>query len=463
MLRFGEARRALWSEIWRLAWPIAGTNLLLRGAVIVDTAMVGRLGAAPLAGLGIAQIPLFLSMAVMRGLGVGGQILVAYHTGAKEPERRLKVARAVVVVSSMIAVLVAVVLYWITPFLCRLMGANEAMTVYALKFLHIYYLVFIFSGLFYVFSSIFQGAGDSRTPLYVTIGVNICHVFISYVTIFGEFGFPEQGVAGAAWSLGVSEMLGTVVLASIATRRGLWQPGFKNLSLGAVRAVMRLGGPTVGERLLVNGMQAFYTRLLTGFGTAAFAAHRIGIDMEAFAFLPALGFGQAATTAVGQRLGANDPDGARKAGWVTAWMSAGFMGVLGLTYLIFAEEWMRLFTSDPEVIAYGIRFCTIAACIQIPLAFALTIAGALRGAGETRWVMTMPLVGGWLVRLPFAYLFGYVLGFGLMGVWWMMFVDWLVRGSLISWKFKTITFRLGDKVRIGPKPPSVVVSREAGS
>ncbi|MBD3298575.1 MAG: hypothetical protein GF341_07975, partial [candidate division Zixibacteria bacterium] len=208
--------------------------------------------------------------------------------------------------------------------------------------------------------------------------------------------------------------------------------------------------------------QGFYTRLLTGFGTAAFAAHRIGIDMEAFAFLPALGFGQAATTAVGQRLGANDPDGARKAGWTTAWISAGFMSILGLTYYFFAEEWMRLFTSDPEVIAYGIRFCTVAACIQVPLAFALTIAGALRGAGETRWVMTMPLIGGWLVRLPFAYLFGYILGFGLMGVWWMMFVDWLVRGTLISWKFKRLEFRLGDRVRVAPKPPSVVISREAG-
>ncbi|MBD3297281.1 MAG: hypothetical protein GF341_01395, partial [candidate division Zixibacteria bacterium] len=253
MLRIGEARLALWKEIWRLAWPIAGTNLLLRGAVIVDTAMVGRLGAAPLAGLGIAQIPLFLSMAVMRGMGVGGQILVAYHTGAQEPERRLKVARAVVVISSVVAVLVAVILWLISPLLCRLMGANEAMTVHALKYLNIYYIVFIFSGLFYVFSSIFQGAGDSRTPLYVTLGVNACHVFISYVTIFGKLGFFEQGVAGAAWSLGVSEMLGTVVLATIAARRGLWQPGIRKFSLGAIRAVMRLGGPTVGERLIVNG------------------------------------------------------------------------------------------------------------------------------------------------------------------------------------------------------------------
>ena len=216
------------------------------------------------------------------------------------------------------------------------------------------------------------------------------------------------------------------------------------------------------ERLFVNGMQGAFTRVLTGFGQAAFAAHRIGIDMEAVAFLPAMGFGQAATTAVGQRLGAGDDVNARRAGWVTAQMAAIFMSILGLSYYFFAEEWMRVFTSDPEVIAYGIRFCTVAALIQIPLAFALVIAGALRGAGETRWVMLTPLVGGWFIRVPLAYLMAYVWGAGVMGVWWTMFLDWGLRGIAISLKFRFLKFRLGDKVRIPAKPAPVVPTREVG-
>ncbi len=455
-------RKELWKEIWTLAWPIAGSNFLLRGAVIVDTAMVGRLGAAALAGIGIAQIPVFLAMAVERGLGIGGQVLVAYHTGANEPDRRLKVARAVVALSLMSAVVVAAFLWLISPPICRWMSAGDAMLAEALAFLQVYYVVFVFSGMFYVFSAIFQGAGDTKTPLYVTIGVNVLHVLMSYLFIFGKHGFPDLGVRGAALSMGVSELMGTVVLAVIATRRGLWNPGIKGLSWGASKAVTRIGGPTVMERLLVNGMQGIYTRLLTGFGTAAIAAHRIGIDIEAIAFLPALGFGQAATTAVGQRLGAGDPEGARRAGWVTAQAALIFMGVLGLTYYFFAEEWMRLFTPDPEVIALGVRFMTVAAFIQVPLSFAIVVAGALRGAGETRWVMSMPIVGGWLVRLPLGYLLGYVMGFGIMGVWWTMFLDWLIRGSLISLKFKFAKFRLGEKVRIPPKPAPVVATREVG-
>lgn len=445
-----------------MAWPVAGSNFLLRGAVIVDTAMVGRLGAASLAGLGIAQIPVFLAMAVERGLGIGGQVLVAYHTGAKEPDRRLKVSRAVVALSLLSAVAVAGVLWLISPPICRWMSAGDAMLQEALAFLQVYYFLFVFSGLFYVFSAVFQGTGDTKTPLYVTLGVNVIHVALSYGFIFGKLGFPDLGVRGAALSMGISEFIGTVVLAVIATRRGLWNPGIKGLSWGATKAVTRLGGPTVMERLFVNGMQGIYTRLLTGFGTAAIAAHRIGIDIEAVAFLPALGFGQAATTAVGQRLGAGDPDGARRAGWVTSEAALVFMGVLGITYYFFGEQWMRLFTPDPEVIALGTRFCVVAAFIQVPLSFAIVVAGALRGAGETRWVMAMPLVGGWLVRLPLGYLLGYVMGFGIMGVWWTMFIDWMIRGTLISWKFKTMEFRLGEKVRVPPKPAPVVATREVG-
>jgi putative MATE family efflux protein len=455
--------REITRQVWRLAWPIAGTNFLLRGAAIVDTAFVGHLSEIALAGMGIAMVPLFLSMAVMRGLGIGAQVLIAYHTGANEPERRFKIARAVVAFSTMVALLIAVFLWYASPTMCRWMGADPATVTEAMDFLYVYYTLFIFSGLFFVLSAIFQGTGDAKTPLYTTIGVNVLHLVISYGTIFGKLGMPDLGVAGAALGLGISELAGAIVLAVIATRRGLWSPRLRGISLGATKAVWRLGAPTVGERLIVNGMQGVYFRMLTSFGTTAVAAHRIGIDMEAVAFLPALGFGQAATTIVGQRLGAGDEVGARRAGWITTLIALVFMSLLGLSYYVFAEQWMRIFTNNPAVIALGVKFCSVAALIQIPLAFAMVLAGALRGAGETRWVMMMPLLGGWIIRLPAAYLLGYTLGYGLMGVWWVMLLDWTVRGAAIAYKFAVMKFRLGDHVKAPPKPPPVVPTRELAS
>lgn len=455
MLGFTPERRRLFRDIWILAWPIAGSNFLSRAASIVDTAMIGRVSATALAGMGIAQVPVFVAMAIQRGLGIGGQVLIAYHTGAKEPERRLKIARAVIAICVLVSIGLALLLWPLSRWMCEFMGAHGETLNQALSYLRIYYLTLVFSGTFFVFSAIFQGIGDSRTPLYVTFAVNIVHVFISYVTIFGRLGAPKLGVMGASLGLGVSEGVGAIVLAIIAYRRGLWNPRVKGLSLGAAKAVWSLGAPTAGERLIVNTMQGFYYRFLTGFGPAAIAAHRIGIDMEAVAFLPALGFGQAATTVVGQRLGAKDEKGARQAGWMTTWIAVAFMTLLGISFYVFSHQWIALFTTDPAVRVLGIKFCTIAAAIQIPLALAIVLAGALRGAGETKWVMLTPVLGGWIVRLPLSYLFGYTLGFGLMGVWWSMMGDWVTRSLALAWKFKTLKFRLGSRIHT-PVPPATI-------
>lgn len=463
MLGLTPDRRRLLREIWTLAWPIAGSNFLSRAASIVDTAMLGRYSATALAGMGIAQVPVFVAMAIQRGLGVGGQVLIAYHTGAKEPERRLKVARAVIVICLMVSAALALILWPLSPWMCRFMGADGETLRQALDYLRIYYLTLVFSGTFFVFSAIFQGAGDSRTPLIVTLGVNLLHVLIAFTTIFGMFGAPKLGVMGASLGLGISEGAGAVALAVIARRRGLWNPDIKGLSLRAARAVWALGSPTAAERLIVNTMQGLYYRFLTGFGPAAIAAHRIGIDMEAVAFLPALGFGQAATTIVGQRLGAGDEKGAREAGWMTTWIAVAFMSILGLSFYFFSHQWIALFTNDPAVRVLGIKFCTVAAAIQIPLALSLVLAGALRGAGETKWVMITPILGGWFVRLPLSYLFGYTLGFGLMGVWWSMLGDWVARSIALVWKFKTLKFRLGSHIQPPPPAPIATATKDLGS
>jgi putative MATE family efflux protein len=361
----------------------------------------------------------------------------------------------VVAICALVSIGLGLLLWPLSPWMCEFMGAHGETLEHALSYLRVYYLTLIFSGTFFVLSAVFQGVGDSRTPLLVTLGVNLLHVLIAYSTIFGKFGAPRLGVVGAALGLGISEGVGAVALGIIAARRGYWKPDIRGLSLRAAKAVWALGSPTAAERLIVNTMQGVYYRFLTGFGPAAIAAHRIGIDMEAVAFLPALGFGQAATTIVGQRLGAKDEKGARQAGWMTTWIATVFMALLGLSFYLFSHQWIALFTNDPAVRVLGIKFCTVAAAIQIPLALAIVLAGALRGAGETRWVMFTPVLGGWIVRLPLSYWFGYTLGFGLMGIWWSMMGDWLARALALTLKFKTLHFRLGARMQVPVSTPAI--------
>ena len=192
----------------------------------------------------------------------------------------------------------------------------------------------------------------------------------------------------------------------------------------------------MGERLITHGMQLVYAKLVIAFGVAAYAAHQVGLNIEALSFLPGLGFAQAATTLVGQRLGAGEGPAARRSGIYAAWLAVATMSAFGVTYLLFPSQWMALFTTDHEVLAYGRTLMWIMALLQPPLALALTLKGALRGAGETRVVLHAAILGGWVVRLPLAYLFGIQLDLGLVAVWLTMWLDWWVRGAVVLLRFR---------------------------
>jgi len=182
-------------------------------------------------------------------------------------------------------------------------------------------------------------------------------------------------------------------------------------------------------------MQMVYTRMVLFTSLSAYAAHTVGIMIEAISFLPGFGFAQAATTLVGQRLGAKQPEQARKYGNQALLIGLIVMGFVGLTFWFFPHLWMKLFTNDPEVTRYGITFCKIAAIIQVPLAFSMVLAGTLRGAGQTRWVLYTTLVGGWIFRIPFAYLVASVWHLDIFYIWLAMPIDWAVRAGMLFIKY----------------------------
>jgi putative MATE family efflux protein len=202
-----------------------------------------------------------------------------------------------------------------------------------------------------------------------------------------------------------------------------------------MQRIARIGAPVFGERFLTTVMQMVYTRMVLFTSLAAYAAHTVGIMIEAVSFLPGFGFAQAATTLVGQQLGAKKPRKARQYGNQALLIGLTVMGLVGLTFWFFPHLWMRLFSNDPEVIAYGITFCRISAFIQVPLALSMVLAGSLRGAGQTRWVMYATLVGGWVFRIPFAYLMSGVLHLDIFYIWLAMPIDWVVRALLLFLKY----------------------------
>ena len=432
-------QRELRRTVLRLALPIVGSDLLQRGVNVVDALLVGRLGAAELAAVGLSQLLLMFSMALVYGLGVGSTVMVAFHTGATDERRRAWAART----SLLIGVVASLGLGGAGILLSRsaatFMGASGRLLDLTLEYLHITWYLFAAYVFLHLASAIFQGVGDTRTPLRAMVGVNVLHVIVAVPLVFGLVGFPRLGVVGAALASGISEGVGAAWLLWQARRRGFFGQARGFWSVQEFWRILRVGQPAMGERLITHGMQLVFARIVIGFGVAAYAAHQVGINIESLSFLPGLGFAKAATALVGQRLGARDPSGARRCAWQANLVAAGIMTAFGASFVLFPRAWVVLFTSDPGVLGYSVPLLTAIGLLQVPLSFAMVTSGALRGAGETHVVLVAAIVGGWMVRLPFAYVGGVVAKLGMTMVWTTMILDWLVRCAIVSWRFRRLS------------------------
>jgi putative MATE family efflux protein len=183
-------------------------------------------------------------------------------------------------------------------------------------------------------------------------------------------------------------------------------------------------------------MHILYARLLFGFEVAAFAAHQIGLNIEAMSFLSGLGFSQAATTLVGQNLGAGRPQRATRSGYQAGIVGVMLMSLFGVVFLLVPEFWVSLFTSDPAVQAYGVRYLRIAAFMQPGIALAMVMSGALRGTGDTQGPMFGVLIGAWMLRLPLGWFVGKYLLEDVTVVWLAMALDWNFRGLFLLLRYR---------------------------
>lgn len=211
--------------------------------------------------------------------------------------------------------------------------------------------------------------------------------------------------------------------------------------MGFARLGLARGGACVRERVLQQVGVLLYTKLVIAYGTAAYAAHQVGLSIESLSFLPGYGFAVAAASMVGQSIGAGKYQRAKMENWEANRQAAVMMSAMGVVFFFFPYGLLRLFTDDPVVLELGTSFLKIVALIQIPLALTMVLCGSLRGAGDTRFIMGATLVGMWGVRLPAAYAAAYFFPDTVVAVWWGMVADWTVRMLLVLWRYQSERWR----------------------
>jgi putative MATE family efflux protein len=297
------------------------------------------------------------------------------------------------------------------------------------------------------------GAGDTRTGLWVMVGVALVNIPLAWGFGWGLWPFPQLGFVGIAVGTALSHTLGgSVVLWRLA--RGhhglaltveLLRPRFDLL-----RRLLRVSVPAAFDSLSVVAGQFWFLGIVNGLGRQASAAHGIALVWEAMGYLSGAAFGTAAMTLVGQNLGARRPQDAQRGGWMAFALGCGAMSLMGLTFFALAPQMFAVFCPKPDdapIIALGVPVLRLVAFAMPPLAATIVFTYALRGAGDTRVPVLFTWVGFFAVRIPLAYLFtsqaidlgplGIIsgLGLGLLGAWWAMFADLLVRGVFFFLRF----------------------------
>jgi putative MATE family efflux protein len=318
------------------------------------------------------------------------------------------------------------------------LGASPEVVSLAQPYLRIVFLAFPLMFLVTILSGILQGAGDTKSPLYVTALMNAIHVAIAYPTIYGAWGMPRWELEGAAVAVAISHLAGAAWLLILVSRRGLLARG---RSEHFVRAVARVGAPVSVDRTLQHASQLVFANVVLLYGTAAYAAHQVGLAIEALSFLPGAGFALAAETAVGRSLGANNVARARLQSREANRMAVLTMATMGALFYFFPYVLLRSFTSDETVIELGTLFLKIVALLQIPLAVTMVLSGALKGAGDTRFLLLSTVAGAWGVRVPLALVFAYGLHWPLGAVWSIMLADWMVRLILVLVRYRSEAWR----------------------
>ncbi|MFE4524254.1 MATE family efflux transporter [Cytobacillus firmus] len=424
--------------ITTLAIPAVIENFFQTILGFVDTYFVSKLGLVEVSAVGVTNAVLAIYFALFMAIGVAANVRIANFLGANLPEKARHISQQSLVLAILFGLLTGVITLFFAEPLLKLMGIESNVLDAGSLYFRIVGIPSIFMSLMFVLSAILRGAGDTKTPMKISIIVNIVNAVLDYVLIFGILFIPEMGIVGAALSTVFARVIGSIALIYYLNRSKVlaFRMDYWKLDKVHLMELTTLGAPAAGERLVMRAGQIVYFGFVVALGTNAFAAHQIAGNIEVFSYMIGYGFATAATILVGQQVGAGNLDEARRYAKLTTILTLASMSVLG-AMLFFLGEWAgRFFTEDQEVVRNIGTALKISGVFQPFLAVLMVLTGAFQGANNTKFPMYLTAIGMWAVRTLLVFLLGIKLGWGLAGVWIAIGIDIAFRAVVLVIQFQ---------------------------
>jgi len=436
---------AVYRPLLRRAYPVSLGMLSFTLLSVVDTAMLGRLGAGPLAAAGISSTAYFAIVFSLAGIGIGVQSLVSRRSGENQPVQCGEVFNAGLLLTFVAGVPLVLVAPQLARFVAPVFSNDAAIVRMGETYLHYRFLGSVFFLVNWAYRGFYNGMGDTKKQLIYAVLITGANIVLDYFLIFGHAGFPRMEIQGAAIASSIALGIGTVYLLAASLRSG-YRVGcrlYRNVAhfVSWIGPILRLSIPVMAQRFLSETSFFVFFLIISRIGILELAATNVMLSVYHLTIMPALGIAVAAATFVGQGLGANNPEQAERTAWEGAKMAAYLMGGLGLLFIAVPGAVFSIYTSDPQVIAAGRLPLMLLGLTQAFGGVAIVLSNALQGAGNTRFVMLAELLicGG--IYLPSAYLIGLQFGGGIVGAWTGEYVYWIFLALLVTWKFRKGTWK----------------------
>ena len=395
----------------------------------IDASMVGHLGAKASAAIGLVETTGWLMGGLASAANMGFSVQVAHFIGANDFEAARRVLRQSMVCCLIWAIMTSLISVIIAPFLPYWMGGSEEIAHDA----SVYFAIFGLAGIFFqaegLAGSMLKCSGNMKIPSMLNIGMCVMDVIFNYIFIY----MLDLGVMGAAIGTGVAMLITAVLMLyfllvkskmlSLVGRPGSFKPKSDTIS-----TAFKIGAPMGLQHLLMGGAYVVSTMIVAPLGTIAIAAHSLAITVESLCYMPGYGIAEAATTLVGQGIGAGQKLLTRSFARMSVGLGISVMTMMGVLMWIFAPELMSLMSPVEEVIVQGTQVLRIEAWAEPMFAAAIVANGVFIGAGDTIIPAIMSLVSMWAVRLTLAA--SLAPKYGLKGVWMAMATELTFRGSI---------------------------------
>lgn len=427
-------------KIIKLALPATIENILQTLVGFIDSLMIAQIGLVAVTAVGVANSILNVYLAVFIALGVGASALISQSLGAKKNQVARNLTNQTVILAIGIGLFFGVLSLILGKFLLSLMGASNEVLNDATQFFYIVGGASVFISLMTVFGSILRATEDTKTPMKISVIINVLNIGIDYVLIFGMGPIPSLGVIGTAIGTLVSRIIGSYLLFR-KVQQSKSPIDFKIFfNKTDYRPLFNITLPATLERLVMRLGQVVYFGLIVTIGTKVFASHSIAGSIESFTYMPAYGLAAAVATLVGHSIGAKNTNQAKEYAFLSVKYGVIVMSFLGIILFVGAPLFASFFTTDLEAIEQIGIALRIDAFAQPALAISLITTGALQGMGDTKSPLISTAIGMWVIRVMGVTILSLLFNMGIAGVWLSIAMDLYLRSIYLVWKFRKNMF-----------------------